>query len=159
MAEFRHLLADLGYESVQTLIQSGNAVFSTTQTDSAVLQAAISQRIQNQFALHVPVIVRTSAEIVTLLADNPFLSEGLDESMLHVALLQHLPTADLMGALDPNRSSPDRFVVKGGSIYLYTPNGQADTKLTTSYFDSRLKTVSTTRNWRTMQRLGEMAIS
>ena len=33
------------------------------------------------------------------------------------------------------------------------PNGVARSKLTSAYFDTTLDTVSTTRNWRTTQRL------
>jgi uncharacterized protein (DUF1697 family) len=32
----------------------------------------------------------------------------------------------------------------------------SDTKLTNAYFDSKLKTVSTVRNWRTVLKLAEM---
>jgi uncharacterized protein (DUF1697 family) len=59
--------------------------------------------------------------------------------------------------LDPERSAPDQFVVRGAEIYLRLPNGMARTKLTNAYFDRALDTVSTTRNWRTTSRLLEMA--
>jgi uncharacterized protein (DUF1697 family) len=38
-------------------------------------------------------------------------------------------------------------------------NGVSGTKLTNAYFDSKLKTVSTMRNWRTVLKLAEMLSS
>jgi uncharacterized protein (DUF1697 family) len=62
-----------------------------------------------------------------------------------------------VAALDPQRSPPDEFKVVGRDIYLHTPKGFADTKLTNKYFDGALGTVSTVRNWRTVLKLLEMA--
>ena len=62
-----------------------------------------------------------------------------------------------MAALDPRRSPSDAFAVRGREIYLQFPNGVANTKLTNAYFDSRLATISTGRNWRTVLKLFELA--
>ena len=61
-----------------------------------------------------------------------------------------------MAGLDAGRSAPDAFAVVGREIYLQLPNGMGRTKLTNAYFDSKLKTVSTARNWRTVLKLLEM---
>jgi uncharacterized protein (DUF1697 family) len=58
--------------------------------------------------------------------------------------------------LDPARSSPDAFRVRGSEIYLWLPNGSARTKLSNAYFDSKLSNISTSRNWRTVTRLLQM---
>lgn len=44
-------------------------------------------------------------------------------------------------------------MVAGQVIYMHMPDGMADSKLTNAYFDSKLKTVSTVRNWRTVTKL------
>ena len=61
-----------------------------------------------------------------------------------------------MEALDPDRSPPDLYSVKGREVYLHCPDGFARTKLTNGYFESRLQTVSTTCNWRMVLMLFEM---
>jgi uncharacterized protein (DUF1697 family) len=48
-------------------------------------------------------------------------------------------------------------VVRGREIYLRCPNGAGGTKLTNAWFDSRLATISTGRNWRTVLKLLELA--
>ena len=47
--------------------------------------------------------------------------------------------------------------MRGREIFLYCPNGLARTKLTNGYFDSKLATTSTVRNWRTTLTLLTMA--
>ncbi len=64
--------------------------------------------------------------------------------------LADLPTADAIKNLDPKRSAPDDFRVFGREVYLHLPNGMARTKLTNAYFDSKLSTVATARNWATV---------
>ena len=63
--------------------------------------------------------------------------------------------ADLAG-LDPRRSAPDEFKVIGREIYFWMPNGMGRSKLTNQYFDSKLKTTSTFRNWKTLLKLVEL---
>ena len=67
------------------------------------------------------------------------------------------PSAAKVAALDPNRSPGDQYLVRGREIYLCCPNGMGKTKLTNDYFESRLGTPSTARNWRTVLTLLEMA--
>lgn len=60
-------------------------------------------------------------------------------------------------ALEDDRSPPDRFKLRGRDIYLHCPHGIGRSKLTTRYFDSTLDTVSTLRNWRSVNKLLELA--
>ena len=62
-----------------------------------------------------------------------------------------------VSGLDPNRSPPDEFEAVGRELYLHCPKGIARTKLTNSYFDSKLATTSTIRNWATLLKLIELA--
>jgi uncharacterized protein (DUF1697 family) len=47
--------------------------------------------------------------------------------------------------------------VRGREVYLHCPNGVARTRLTNGYFDAALGTTSTSRNWRTVLKLLELA--
>ena len=53
-------------------------------------------------------------------------------------------------------SSPDEFIVHGREIYLHTPRGVARSGLTNAYFDGRLGTTSTMRNWNTVLKILEL---
>ena len=157
MRDLAAIFEAAGCTDVETYIQSGNVVYSTKSDGEAQIPQMVSQRITEQFGLKVPVIVRSSAELDRVVANNPFLSEGADADALHVGFLADATSAKAIASLDAQRSPPDRFAVVGKEIYLCLPNGMARTKLTNAYFDRALSTVSTMRNWRTVLMLAEMA--
>jgi uncharacterized protein (DUF1697 family) len=142
---------------VRTYIQSGNVVYKTTAANASRIPARIADALSARFGFDVPVVTRSAAELRHVAANNPFLREGADERTLHVAFLADVPETSKLAALDPNRSPPDRFAVRGRDIYLHCPGGFGGTKLTNQYFDAKLGTTSTVRNWRTVQKLLEMA--
>lgn len=156
MKELAAMFAKAGCGEVATYIQSGNVVFSATDKVAAGLGGVIEEQVEKQFGLRVPVVLRTAVEMDRAIRDNPFLKAGAREEMLHVSFLADLPGTAMIAGLDAGRSAPDEFAVVGREIYLHLPNGAARTKLTNAYFDSKLKTVSTMRNWRTVLKLAEM---
>jgi uncharacterized protein (DUF1697 family) len=139
-----------GCGDVTTYIQSGNVVFRAPDGLAREVPARIHAAIQERHGLHVPVVTRTAAELRAIVRDHPFLAEGVDTKQLAVGFLADEPTAERVATLDPQRSPPDEFEVRGREIYLRFPDGVARSKLTNAYFDSRLATVCTVRNHRTV---------
>ena len=150
------LFGEAGCHEVQTYIQSGNVIFSADPELTATLPDVITRSIAERFGCRVPVVLRTAAQIGEVLRNNPFLAEGAAVDTLHVLFLAAQPSAPSIDALDPDRSPPDAFSVRGQEVYLRLPNGAARTKLTNDYFDTKLGTVSTGRNWRTVSTLFEL---
>ena len=157
MKDLAAIFAAAGCRSVGTYIQSGNVVFEAGEKIVASLSESIPTLIATRFGFEAPVVIRTAGELRKVVQANPFLSAGVDPKTLHVAFLADEPTADLVAELDPHRSPPDEYAIAGREIYLRCPHGLARTKLTNAYFDSRLGTISTIRNWKTTLKLLELA--
>jgi uncharacterized protein (DUF1697 family) len=157
MKDLIEIFVEAGCADVRTYIQSGNVIFRAESDASPLLPGLIAAAISKQFGYSVPLVLRTDAEIVSVLRHNPFLSLGAPQDELHVLFLADLPARRLVEELDPNRSTPDEFAVRGRDVYLRLPNGAARTKLTNAYFDSKLATTSTGRNWRTVTKLFELS--
>ncbi|HEX7663581.1 MAG TPA: DUF1697 domain-containing protein [Polyangiaceae bacterium] len=145
-----------GCTNVVTYIQSGNVVFEASPKIAKTIAAVVTDAIRARFTLEIPVVVRTAAQMKIVASANPFEIEGNTPDFWHVAFLKDVPLAEHVSALDPNRSPGDRFVVVGGDVYLHVAHA-AKTKLTNAFFDSKLKTVSTGRNWRTVLKLVELS--
>ena len=145
-----------GCSEVVTYIQSGNVVFSASAKVKKALATAISKQIEADFGLRVPIVLRSTAEMIAVAEGNPFLLQGFVVETLYVSFLQEMPSGAALAGLDAQRSPGDQFEVVGGEIYMQLGNGAGNTKLTNAYFDSKLKTVSTSRNWRTVLKLVEM---
>jgi uncharacterized protein (DUF1697 family) len=159
MKELVGMFVVAGCRDVTTYIQSGNVVFSADAKVVAGLGSVIAARVEERFGLRIPVVLRTSAEMERVIRGNPFLLDGAGEESLHVCFLADLPSGDRVAGLDAGRSPPDAFAVVGREIYMRLVKGVSGTKLTNAYFDSKLKTVSTMRNWRTVLKLVEMMSS
>lgn len=156
MKELVPMLEDAGCADVRTYIQSGNAVFCATEARAARLPDLLAKTISTRFALRVPVVTRTAAELLAVARSNPFLRTGKPLEALHVVFLADRPVRGKVEALDPKRSPGDEFLVRGRDIYLHLPNGAGRTKLSTSWFDTQLETTSTMRNWKTVLALVAM---
>jgi uncharacterized protein (DUF1697 family) len=157
MKDLAALFAREGCQSVRTYIQSGNVIFDAEPETLRGLPDRISERIVGRFGIKSPVVLRSTTELRQVIYDNPYVTAGAPEEMLHVYFLAHVPTALAVSQLDHQRSLPDTFQVRGKEIYVQLPRGVAYTKLTNAYFDSNLSTVSTSRNWRTVRKLAELA--
>lgn len=156
MKDLAAMFVDSGCTDVKTYIQSGNVVFSASSRVATKISATITSQIADRLGLSVPVVVRTGEELRDVIEGNPFLKAGKREDTMHVYFLADIPNAELVSKLDTKRSDTDQFIVRNREIYLQLPNGMGRSKLTNAYFDSKLKTVSTARNWRTVLKLYEM---
>ena len=154
MSELVSLFEQSGCTDVKTYIASGNVIFNATAAVARTLPAKIAQRIAKDHGLRVPVILRTARELAAAAEKNPYVSRG-DHS--HVLFLADKPTRAAVATLDPNRSPGDEFTVIGRDVFLYCPNGVGVTKLTNEYFDRKLATTSTGRNFRTVLKLVELS--
>jgi uncharacterized protein (DUF1697 family) len=155
MADLKTLYEELGFTNVVTYIQSGNVVFENPQNIN--MEQAIGQKIFEKYAFEVPIIIRTLDELASLIDKNPFLKEeNIQIDKLHVTFLADLPQAILLDKMQTLNYALDRFTVLEKEAYLYCPDGYGNTKLTNSFFESKLKVTATTRNWKTVNELFKM---
>jgi uncharacterized protein (DUF1697 family) len=155
MKDLAQMFSDAGCKAVRTFIQSGNVIFDAP-AGAPGIGDAVKAKIEKRYGYRIPVVIRTSEQLLKTIRGNPFLKAGADEKTLHVYFLADSPKANAVAGLDPGRSAPDAFHVRGQEIYLHLPNGMARTKLTNAYFDSKLSTICTARNWATVLKLAAM---
>lgn len=160
MADFRNTLSKLGYQNVETYIQSGNAIVDASGP-AAKLAQAVSAALTKLTSAPVDVIVRTHDQLDALIRKNPFHAESVDGTKVHVAFLSGSPAPEARAALDrivtqyPSRR--DRYHLAGDHIYFHLPDGAADTKFSGKTLDKALGVTGTGRNWNTVLRLHAMS--
>ena len=157
MPELAKMFAAVKCDQVRTYIQSGNVVFCAASRIAAGVSEAMQKKIRQKYGFEVPVVLRSAEEMKAVVRDNPYAKRKSFEEVLHVMFLADRPEKERVKGLDPNRSAGDEYIVQGREIYLWLPNGVGRSKLSNAYFDSKLATVSTGRNWRTVLTLAEMA--
>jgi len=152
MAELKILYEELNFKNVKTFIQSGNVIFQTKNAKD--LSKRIEQKILNTYHFNVPVIIRTTEEMQNIINENQFHKEGnININKLHVTFLADYPAQARIDEIVKSNFEPDRFYIAGKEVYLYCPDGYGSTKLTTNFFESRLKVIASTRNWKTTNEL------
>ncbi len=158
MESLRTSLGALGLEQVQTYIQSGNVVFRCKESSAAKLCEKIEKRILADFGFTVPVISLTAKEMGEIIQNNPFVAQaGVDITKLHVTFLAHAPVSSALQTLGKLPVGTDQFRHSSKAIYLYCPGGYGETKLSNNAFEKLLSVRATTRNWKTVNTLYQMA--
>lgn len=150
MADVVTVTTACGGTGVRTYLQSGNVVFSGSRRVADSLSGALSEAA----GFDVPVLLRSAAQMAAVVAGQQY--DG-PESAWHVTFLESKPAAGAVSALDPAAYGGDEFAVRGREVYLRTPGGYGRTKLNNAFFERKLGVVATTRNWRTVCALAEMA--
>jgi uncharacterized protein (DUF1697 family) len=157
MDALRRSFEKLGFEQVQTYIQSGNVVFQAAKTSAAALAKRIEEKIVQDFGFAASVICRSADEMCGIVESNPLLKQrGIDPERLHVTFLSGPPALRARKQLEALIAAPDQARFLGKEIYFYLPNGVSQSVLMKRPVDRLLGVITTTRNWRTVNRLREM---
>jgi uncharacterized protein (DUF1697 family) len=155
MAELRTLLEDIGLQQVTTYIQTGNVVFQSDNGDTDQLADSISREVGKQFGFEPRVFVLTQQELHAAVKANPFPGAESEPSRLHLTFLAGDPKNPDLEALETIKKESERFELKGSVFYLHAPEGVGCSKLAAKA-EHVLGVPSTTRNWRTVQKIIEM---
>lgn len=156
MADLRALFEELGADDVSTYVQSGNVVFRSARSRAELGQAVV-EGISERLGLELTVVLLTKAELARLEQGNPFASSEPDPVKLHVTFLAERPQAGRVRELGKLEFEPDEFEVAGTAVYLHCPQGYGRSKLSNAFFEKQLGVAATTRNWRTVKALAELA--
>ncbi|ANI88556.1 hypothetical protein A9P82_04150 [Arachidicoccus ginsenosidimutans] len=158
MDALRKHFADVGFSNVKTYIQSGNIVFQNKKETTKKLETKIIDLIKKQFSFDIPVLVKEINEWKTIAQKNPFTNDKSKAiEHLHVTFLSGKPDDSAVEKIKENSWQSDEFIVTDNAIYLYCPNGYGNTKLTNTFWENKLKLKATTRNWKTVNELINMA--
>lgn len=158
MADLRTIFESIGFKDVKTYLQSGNVIFKYDSSNIVEITSNIESKMNQTFGFSINVIIRTDDEFESIINNNPFIKDpDVELDKLHVTFLKELPDKGTILNLDINKNENEKFEVNGREIYIYLPNGYARTKLTNNIFEKKLKTIATTRNWKTTNKLLEMS--
>lgn len=157
MAELRGLAAQLGWQDVESYIQSGNLVFRSAGT-AAAAEAALEEALQGRFGFSVDVVVRSAGEWRRFASGSPFPdAEQERPNLLHLALPKAPPQAGALERLRPYAKAGERIELRDEALWIDFVGGVAKSRLTPGVLERVVGSTVTARNWRTVQKLAEMA--
>ena len=157
MAQLRASIEDLGYGDVGTLLQSGNVVFSAAAQPPAKLTAQLEQQLAKTFGFDIQVVVRSHKELAAVVHANPLADVAKDPKRYLVYFLATKVPAKRLADLDADDVAPEIFKLMGKEIYLWSPEGLQNARVSKALTEKRLGVVATGRNWSTVENLLELA--
>lgn len=156
MADLREAVAKLGFEDVQTYLQSGNMVFRTATASNSTLARRISDAIREHKSMDVTVMVRDTAEWSLIVAGNPYPQAAEFPKTVHAFVLDEMPEAARLETLKAKEAGREEWQIVDGTLYLHTPDGFGKSVLG-GIIERILKVPMTARNWNTVLALEELA--
>ena len=151
MADLRRVAQGCGFEDVRTYVQSGNVVFRAGGAASAVARK-LRSAIATETSVDPAIAIRTAAQLAKVVDQCPF----DDTANVHVTFLVE-GAKGAASNVDQDQFAPERYEVRGKEVYLYLPNGLGRSKLAAALSKGATAADGTTRNWRTVNAVLEMA--
>lgn len=149
-------LTEAGYSDVKTYIQSGNVVFHHNGEDTRSLATDIASLIHNEHGFEPAVLVLTVTAFENAMKANPFRDAEEEPATLHLSFLDHRPVAPDLDKLNSLKAATERFELQDQVFYLHAPDGIGRSKLA-AQVEKALGVPATARNWRSVQKILEMA--
>jgi uncharacterized protein (DUF1697 family) len=156
MAELRTLATELGWQQVETYIQSGNLVFVSSGS-SAASEEALEKAIAAHFGFRVEVIVRSAAAWQGYAVGTPFPdAQAARPNRLLLGLSKHPPKPEAAERLRAYAKAGERLQVVGDALWIDFADGIGPSKLSPAVLDRAVGSTVTARNWRTVQTLAQL---
>ncbi len=96
--------------------------------------------------------------LITAISKNPFTdSRYHGDQQIYLTFLADMPSNDNMKRLEGVNYPSEEYHVDGKVIYFFSANGYGRAKMNNNFFENKLKTQATTRNWKTVNKLVELA--
>jgi uncharacterized protein (DUF1697 family) len=158
MSGLREFVASLGFEDVQTLLQTGNLVFRGGVRSDGALERLLEAEAKKRLDLQTDFLVRTAREWTSVVARNPFRGEAnRDPGHLVVQFLKDAPRASDVKALQDAIKGPEIVRAEGKQLYVVYPAGIGRSRLTNKLIEDKLGMRGTGRNWNTVLKLAALA--
>ncbi len=157
MAELREKLNEIGCDNVRTLLNTGNFVFDTKQTNVRDLENKIEDFISKSFGFPIPVIIRTRKEISDLIDENPFEKINAHKDIrLYVSFLKDIPKVDLNIPYFSEDKTYKIILIKDKIILSVLDLSTTSTPKGMNDLEKLYGKNITTRNWNTIKKVIEI---
>lgn len=154
MVELRDALEREEFEDVETVVASGNVLFSHDERPSEGLSEKLAYVLRDRFGIETFAVVRSREEVQAAIEGNPFRGKGEDK-FVHTHFLDGQPTQAQFDKLvaDHAGRGPEKLALGDRALFVDYVDGLGTSKLTGPFIERRLGCRGTARNMRSLQRI------
>ena len=143
MKSLKALFEEMGFQNVQTYIQTGNVLFDNITCD----ELQIELKLKKTYGFDIPVTIRSKAELKIVQQHSIFSKENV-----YIIFLKEQISKDQLELL--KTVVDEEFVVlEQKNIIINLSKNYHQTKYTNTFFEKQLKTTSTLRNRNTVNKI------
>ena len=143
MKSLKALFEEMGFQNVQTYIQTGNVLFDNITCD----EHQIELKLKKTYGFDIPVTIRSKAELKIVQQHSIFSKENV-----YIIFLKEQISKDQLELL--KTVVDEEFVVlEQKNIIINLSKNYHQTKYTNTFFEKQLKTTSTLRNRNTVNKI------
>ena len=159
MDHLRKVMLANGFKDVATYIQSGNVVFNVDESNKAKVGKDLEVLLYKEYGHDVFIFILDKNDLKKVVDNNPYTlpePEPSGAKKFFVCFLSGSITPQGIDQMDKFNRSDDVYKGIGNILYLKLSQSAADSKLTNSFIESKLKLKATSRNWNTTLKLLDM---
>lgn len=157
MDALKKMLENMGFQNVETYIQSGNVFVDSDEENAASVGFKIKQEISKVFGHDVPVVMVSKSDLELCFKNNPYLKEkDCDTKKVYVAFISKELSPLAINDLKISNFKPDEAAIDASRIYIKYAVGAGKTKLDQKYIEKKINATATIRNWNTVTTLLSM---
>jgi uncharacterized protein (DUF1697 family) len=155
MDALRKHLEKLGLSDVETVIASGNVLFSSASKNAAALEKKIHLGLHKALGYPVAIYVRTDAQIAALAGHRPFGDAKHKAARVFLVgfIAEPLSKDAARTLLALAAGTEEELHTKGSEIFWLCKNGQSVSPLFRVPIEKRIGTLITWRNMNTIERI------
>jgi uncharacterized protein (DUF1697 family) len=156
MADLRSVIESLGYSDARTLLNSGNAVFTSGRALKKTAAEEFRAALEKKTGVSSKVTFRSADELHQVVESNPLLDVAKDHTRLFTAFLTDPADLSKVKPLLKQQWKPEVIAAGPGVVYVWCPNGLLESKASLAV-SKALGDGHTVRNWATVMKLSAMA--
>jgi uncharacterized protein (DUF1697 family) len=152
MADLRAVIESLGYGDVRTLLNSGNAVFSSARALKKNAAEELRNALEKKTGVSSRFVLRSATELDATVRANSLLKVATDPTRLFALFLADPADVRKVKPLLEKSWKPEAVEAGPGVVYIWCPNGLLESKAMES-FSKALGDGVTVRNWATVMKV------
>ena len=158
MTRLRALVSELGFANVTTVINSGNILFTTADTDARKIESRIEKHLNEALGFESTTFVRTAAEVGRIASYEPFSGGESGDNKLHVMFLHRTPTAAVKRRVLALATDEDELAVRGREVYWLRHGPLMNATIDSDELGRILAAPTTMRTANTVRRIADKLI-
>jgi len=158
MEDLRAALTYEDFENVETVVASGNVLFTHEEAPSEGIAEKLAWVVRDRFDIDSVTVVKTRDEAAAAVTDNPFHGTGDEhgeDKMVHTIFLDAQPEQESFDALlaEHQVKGAERLALGDRMLFLDYVHGVGVSSLTGAFMERRLECRGTARNMRSLKRI------